>query len=319
MSDPICDIFPDEPQCQVEEPEPAPEPEDDVVEDEDDGAEEEAPAEEEDAEPAEKVDYSEAAATAVASWTAVKEMSSFAMLSPMKGNVTLLMVALGGAMYSALEAFRYRSASTYYDFAKIDTDSNLYKTSDTIRLYGGVAIGGLLTVTSLMAVLGISPLLNGMAWMYGSLAMMVVSMIVGVTRFMAYENAYGHASNTTTTTYNSAGNNLMSTIRWDSIEDAGHEAAAMLALYGAMESVHYGLWNAKTDEERATAIAEWEETVAVRAEEIAAARVAAPAEEEEGEEAEEGEEGAEGEEAAEGEEGAEEGEEEEGAEEEAAE
>lgn len=240
------------------------------------------------------------------------------MLSPTMGNVTLLMVALGTAMGSALEALRYRSASTYYDFAKIDTDSNLYKTSDSVRLYGGLAIGGLLTVTSLMAVLGISPLLNGMAWMYGSLAMMVVGMIVGVTRFMAYDNAYGHASNTTTTTYNSAGTTLMGAIITDSIEDAAHEAAAMLALYGAMESVHYGLWNAKTDEERATAIAEWEETVAVRAEEIAAARVAAPAEEEEGEEAEEGEEGAEGEEAAEGEEGAEEGEEE-GAEEEAAE
>merc|ERR1712062_525583 len=98
-----------------------------------------------------------------------------------------------------------------------------------------------------------------MMWMYAGLAGLGVGLAVGVLRFLAYDNAYKHASNTTTTTYNIAGSTLMTAIMADAVEDAAYEAGAVMDLYGAMESVHYGLWNAMTDEERADAIAEEEE------------------------------------------------------------
>ena len=38
--------------------------------------------------------------------------------TPMMGNVAFLMAAIGGAVGSALNLFRYKSASTYYDGTK---------------------------------------------------------------------------------------------------------------------------------------------------------------------------------------------------------
>ena len=57
-------------------------------------------------------------------------MSEFASYDTMKANLALAGASLSWASYSALNAFRYRSGSTYYDFATIGTDSNFYKTSD---------------------------------------------------------------------------------------------------------------------------------------------------------------------------------------------
>merc|ERR1711899_226192 len=57
------------------------------------------------------------------------------------------MVAGGVAGSAAMDAFRYRSDSKYYDDAKDDSFTNWWKTSDIIRLYGGLALGGTLFVT----------------------------------------------------------------------------------------------------------------------------------------------------------------------------
>jgi hypothetical protein len=152
----ICEIFPDDPSCVVEEPVEEPVATDDgaaaeeeeVVEGGDEeGAEEEGEAEEEDAAPAAKADHSEAAAKATADWNRVKDMASFAMVDPMMSNLQFFGVAAGWALNSAMRAFRYRSKSTYYDAAAPSGDTNYWKTADTLRNYGGLAIGGLLATT----------------------------------------------------------------------------------------------------------------------------------------------------------------------------
>jgi len=93
-------------------------------------------------------------------------------------------------------------------------------------------------------------------------------------------------------------------IRYDETMDMAKEAAGMVALATAAEGWYFNLWNYAADEERMSNIAEWEETVATRAQEYAEANPEGQKKEggdekdaEEGEE-EEGEEGedAEGEE-----------------------
>jgi len=313
----ICEIFPDDPSCEVPEEDTTAtggadveeeEQQEEVVEGGDDDEAEEGDGEEaeEEAAPAAKVDNSAAAADAVSKWTMVKDMAAMAELDPTAGNMGLFGAALGWTVYSALEAFRYRSASTYYDGGKIGDDTNYWKLSEQIRLFGGLGLGGLLTVTSLMALVGGGAVMNVQMW---ELAMMIgglLGLVVGVMRTLGYEAAYGHADGSDATKA-LQGVALMTVLETAAIEDAAMNSGFMLTVWMAMPSAFYGAWNAMTDEVQAEKIAAWEETIATRAEAVAAKRAsAAPAaeaeeEEEPEEEAEEGE-GEEGEDA-EGEEG----------------
>jgi len=202
----LCDIFPDDESCQqpvVDQPTTDPATDtttdptteggeagaggDEVTDGGDEGA-----AQKEEA-PAAKADFGEAAAAAVADWTRVKEMSGFADLSPMMGNLQLAGAAGGWAFWSAMDAFRYRSDSKYYDGGELTSgDTNYWKMSDMLRLYSGLAIGGVLMVTSLMAAFGISPALNAMLWMWMGLVGMIIGLVVGVLRFLGYDAAYSH-------------------------------------------------------------------------------------------------------------------------------
>merc|ERR1719410_331508 len=221
------------------------------------------------------MDYSAAAATATADWQRVKDMSSMAMMaSGVTANVTMALIAASWAASGAMEAFRYRSASTYYDAGKVGTSgTNWWKTTDQIRNYSSLAIGGILALTSLASAFGGQTLLNAQAWGILGLVGGLVGLVVDVMRMIGYDSYYSDSQTTAT-------------------------AAAAASV---MEGWYADVWNALTDEEQADEIAAWQETIATRAEAVAEARAGlAPAEEEE---AEEGEEGEEGEEDAEGEEG----------------
>uniref|UniRef100_A0A7S3I0P1 Uncharacterized protein n=2 Tax=Choreotrichia TaxID=141411 RepID=A0A7S3I0P1_9SPIT len=235
----------------------------------------------------------------------------FADLSVTMSQVEFFGVALSWAISSGIYAFRYRSKSAYYTATKMGTESNWYETSDKIRLYGGLALGCLLATTQLLAIFGIvTSQLNGLIWMLvGGLGGMILHLAVGVMRFLGMEAAVKNSQGTVTLTdFTAKGVQAGATIvaiKGDTMEDAVMDAASMIALAGAAEGWYFGMWNDATDEEQQEWIEEWEETVATRAEEIAADKgPAAKAEEgEQGEEAKEGEEGEEGEDAEEGEEG----------------
>ena len=126
----ICEIFPEDPSCAVEEVEP--EVVEEVVEEaegevEEEVAEEGEGEEEADAEPEMKVDNSEAAAKAVADWSSLKDMSSMADMNPMMANLSMAATTTIWMLHGALEAFRYRSKSTFYDLSEIDGGTNWYK------------------------------------------------------------------------------------------------------------------------------------------------------------------------------------------------
>jgi len=192
MSD-LCDIFPDNPECQEE---PAPEevePEENVEESEGEGeeVEEEGEGEEEEGEATEKTDHIGAAKAAVADWTMVKDHSTMAMLNPFMSNLTYFGVSAGSFFWALLQAFRYRSHENYYDGVKIGDDTNWWKLTDMIRLYSTMGISGILMITQLLATLGIMVPLNAYLWMIiGGLGGMIVSVTVGVMRFIGYDGGY---------------------------------------------------------------------------------------------------------------------------------
>jgi len=283
-NDPICDIFPDTDGCQA--PEPEPEVEEPVVEEEEEVEDEEvteepaegAEGEGEDEAPAEKVDYSEAAASATAEWQRVKDMSSMAMMmSPMGANLTMGGVALGMAMDGALQAFRYRSDANYYTSGKVGTDgTNYWELSDQIRNFSKLGLGGILAVTSILSAVGGMTLLNYQAWTILGLVGMVAGMAVDIIRMVGYDSYYSDSQTTATA---AAGASAMTIIKTDAVYDMAAHAVAMIELAPAMEGFYHDVWNAKTDEEQADAIAEWEETIATRAADVEASRsAAAPAE-----------------------------------------
>ena len=173
------------------------------------------------------------------------------MMSPTMSGITYLMTAASMAAGSAMYAFRYRSATNYYDSVLYTGDTNYWKTGDLIRLYGGLAIGGLLATTQLLALLGIAVPLNTMVWfLVGGLGGMILELVVGVFRFLAYEQGYSNAYSTTTAK-NTFGFAMMNAVKGDMMEDMAMGAAAMAGLAGAMEGWYFKAWNAVSDEEQA--------------------------------------------------------------------
>ena len=59
-----------------------------------------------------------------------------------------------------------------------------------LRNYSALAIGGILSVTSLMAAFGIAVPINGQAWMWLGLAGWVMDMVIEVIRFIGYDAAH---------------------------------------------------------------------------------------------------------------------------------
>ena len=107
------------------------------------------------------------------------------------------------------------------------------------------------------------PSMLGPSMLGGGLGGMILSLVVGIMRFMGYEAGYKEYKDGTA---NSAkGVSLMSKIRDDVIYDEALGAANMIALAAAAEGWYFNLWNYATNAERLDMVAEWEETVASRA------------------------------------------------------
>ena len=168
---------------------------------------------------------------AVAEWTLVKDLSEFANYSAMKSNLALAGASLSWALHSGLNALRYRSSSTYYDFAKIGDDSNYYKTGDLIGLYGGTALGGTLTLTSLLAAFGMAAHINGLAWFYiMAFLAPILNLVTRGFRSLAYDKAYTHTQGTDTA--KAASGATVITACWnDAITDTVISTGLLITVY----------------------------------------------------------------------------------------
>jgi len=282
----LCDIFPDDPSCvQVEPEEPAvvvepekEEPDNEEVEDvdeagveDDENALEDEPASDAIASELSQGNYAAAALKAVDEWANVKALKSYAMLSPVLDHLKLIMVAGIWAASGGLAALRYRSESNFYDSGKIGDETNWWKLGDQLRNYSGLGVGGVLALTSLLATFGIANSVNMMAWEFLGLGSALVSLAIFVVRFLGYDAAYGHAKGTDVAKQ-ASGKAVMGYIKEDSLMDAAMEVGSLLALASAKEGVAFDLWHSLNSADQAEKIADWEQTVAERAQEIAVDR-----------------------------------------------
>ena len=75
-------------------------------------------------------------------------------------TVALFFLAFGNAVYLSLEAFRFRSLSTYYErgyyatYPGNERKTSFWEVGNTIYLYGGIVIWSLAAVTSIMELFG---------------------------------------------------------------------------------------------------------------------------------------------------------------------
>ena len=251
---------------------------------------------------------------AVAAWHAIKELSGLAMANPMMSHITMSMTAGAFALSGFLEGFRYRTDITvsgttykYYDtLGKVNNGTNWWETSQMVRNFGYLGVGGVLMLTSLLAAFGIATNLNLMMWGLLGFAGALAGMAVQILRWWGYYDYYSAGKKSTDTHY-SASRKAMGAILGEQLFDGAIMVGATISLAGAMEGFLYDAWMSMDEAEQKTYFEEWEATISERAAEIADEREAAglddePAAEGKEEEAEEeAEEGEEGEDAEEGE------------------
>lgn len=160
-------------------------------------------------------------------------------------NITFLSVALGAAVGSALELFRYRSESTYYDGGKI-LSSNYWKLADVIALYGALVLGSVAATTQLLSMLGIATEINVMVWMLGfPLVGGLVGLFYSIMMFLAYDGSYSIAADTKkTAAERAAGAALQLVVEKDALYNTAMETAVMLSLFKEGEAWWYGQWMA---------------------------------------------------------------------------
>ena len=251
----------------------------------------------------------------VAAWHAIKELSGLAMANPMMSHITMSMVAGMFAMSGFLEGFRYRTditvSGTTYNYYKtlgvVNNSTNWWETSQMVRNYTFLAVGGVLMLTSLLAAFGIATQLNVMMWGLMGFGGAIAGMVVNVLRWWGYYSYYGEGKKSTDTYY-IASRVAMGALLGEMLFDGAMMVGAYISIAGAMEGFLYDAWMTMDEADQKTKFEEWEATISERAAEIADEREAAglddePASEGKEEEDEEAEEGEGEEDAAEGEEG----------------
>ena len=110
-------------------------------------------------------------------------------------------MAVGNAMESAMNLFRYRSSSTYYTNGDTAMDTNWWKLASQTMNYVELGVWGVAAVTQLLATFGMMNDINLLVWMY------VVGVVGGLTTGLmgifyelAYDTAYTNMEDTSKTT-----------------------------------------------------------------------------------------------------------------------
>ena len=107
----------------------------------------------------------------------------------MEAQITFASVAASLAVSQAMNLFRYKSASDYYDSGSV-LPFNSWKLGNKTIQWTGFVTGCVLTLTSILSLFGVAPKLNFFSWMIlGSLA--DVATFVGILGLAyAYDQAY---------------------------------------------------------------------------------------------------------------------------------
>ena len=179
-----------------------------------------------------------------------------------------MIVVMNLAVYYGLTLFRYRSPDNFYDSGKIADLTNWWKWADYIRLYGGLSISGILSITSMLAYFGVLELLNAELWMWLGITAMVMELTISVMRIIGYESAYSESQQTVNMITSAMGINLMATIQRDVAYDMIITTATLIALAGAQDGFFYSVWQASSSEEQEEMMKTFDEIIETRAKEM---------------------------------------------------
>ena len=116
----------------------------------------------------------------------------------MWGNIGFLMTAISHTIHPALQLFRYRSASDYYNLGEdvwgVD-GINWWSLYNTIANYSLLSIGSILSITQLLSMFGVAVETNLMLWDYATnIVAPILGAVVSGLVFWAYDSAYQSCS-----------------------------------------------------------------------------------------------------------------------------
>ena len=200
----ICEIFPEDPSCAVEEP-----VEEVVVDDEGTGeadaegegegemaegdAEgEEMKGEEMDGEMNGKKDWGPKDANGwIKKQGADAELMGFANRDPMGANMTYLMTSGSAAFYLLADQFLWHEEDGYKAGELKSGDTNWWKMAHTIEHYSAMGIMTIAFCTQALATFGIAVPINMMVWGYGvGLALPLIEFVTTLMLYYAYDLTY---------------------------------------------------------------------------------------------------------------------------------
>ena len=197
----ICEIFPEDPSCAVEEPveevvvdegagEADAEGEGEMAEDDAEG--EEMKGEEMDGEMDGKKDRSPKDANGwIKKQGANAELLGFTTRDPMMANISYLMTAGGSAFYLLADQFLWHEEDGYKAGELKSGDTNWWKLAHTIEHYSAMGIMTIAFCTQALATFGIAVPINMMVWGYGvGMALPLIELVTTFILYYAYDLTY---------------------------------------------------------------------------------------------------------------------------------
>ena len=135
-----------------------------------------------------------------------------------EAQMTFFGIAVGLAAGSAMQLFRYRSASDYYDDGDtVFGDRNWWRYSNIAPQYFYLGMGSLAAATQLLSIFGVATGLNMLVWMIGLGAIGgIVTGVAGAMASYGYDQAYQvSVDDTATTAEVTAAENLLFNFKFE--------------------------------------------------------------------------------------------------------
>ena len=115
----------------------------------------------------------------------------------MEAQLAFLGLAIGNTAEIAMNLFKYRSSSTYYNNGDTAMDTNWWKLASQTVNYVSLGVWGLAALTQLLATFGVAADLNLLVWMYVVFFLgMFAAAATGTFYSLAYDTAYTKINDT---------------------------------------------------------------------------------------------------------------------------
>ena len=114
-----------------------------------------------------------------------------------EAQMAFLGLAVGNTAEIAMNLFKYRSSSTYYNNGDTAMDTNWWKLGSQTMNYVSLGVWGLAAITQLLSTFGMAADINLLVWMYVVFFLgMFAAAATGAFYALAYDTAYTKINDT---------------------------------------------------------------------------------------------------------------------------